>query len=446
MPLRKHRASHIERRHNTYYATLDVPKAVRSVIGKKRFVKSLKTESIAEAERRAPKLVASWKIQIEKARKHLDPSLTDSVEADAMYWREILRNAESPEEQAAMRELIADFATDIDQGTMLMLPHTGAPVGSSDAETFFNFATGKIIRTDEYLDDWLATLGELTPKTRDMRATTVKRLAKRLPTLDEISGKTVYQWTLDLMGGRSAPAFTTVQKMLSECRLYWRHLQAMEIVPAELAPFDAKALGFGKSNHKSKSGPPKRLPFTTEEVVQLHQAAIARADQQLADLIELAMWTGCRIGELCSLPLSMVEPNNRKGGTIEIQDAKTSAGWRTVPVHPQLSGTLRRLLKESTDDYVLSGLSDANKYEDRSSAVGKRFGRLRRDAGFGKQHVFHSIRKTVVTILENEGVAEGVVADIVGHEKQTITYGLYSGGSSLETKRKAILKLWYPAV
>ena len=84
-----------------------------------------------------------------------------------------------------------------------------------------------------------------------------------------------------------------------------------------------------------------------------------------------------------------------------------------------------------------------NKYGDRSNRIGKRFGRLKTDLGFGSQLVFHSIRKTVVAILENAGVAENVVADIVGHEKTTMTYGLYSGGLSLAVKREALDKLAY---
>jgi len=63
--------------------------------------------------------------------------------------------------------------------------------------------------------------------------------------------------------------------------------------------------------------------------------------------------------------------------------------------------------------------------------------------GFGSQHVFHSIRKTVVTILENAGAPENVVADIVDHEKTTMTYGLYSGAVSLAVKRDALDKLAY---
>ena len=63
--------------------------------------------------------------------------------------------------------------------------------------------------------------------------------------------------------------------------------------------------------------------------------------------------------------------------------------------------------------------------------------------GFGPEHVFHSIRKTVITIFENAGCPEGVVADIVGHAKKTITFGLYSGGNSMSRKKEALDKLRY---
>ncbi len=45
--------------------------------------------------------------------------------------------------------------------------------------------------------------------------------------------------------------------------------------------------------------------------------------------------------------------------------------------------------------------------------------------------------------LEHAGVPETVVAHIVGPEKTTMTYGLYSGGVSLAVKREALAKLVY---
>ena len=54
------------------------------------------------------------------------------------------------------------------------------------------------------------------------------------------------------------------------------------------------------------------------------------------------------------------------------------------------------------------------------------------------------IRRTVATILENAGVPESVSADILGHDMPSMTYGLYSGGATLETKTEAIEKIRYP--
>ena len=57
--------------------------------------------------------------------------------------------------------------------------------------------------------------------------------------------------------------------------------------------------------------------------------------------------------------------------------------------------------------------------------------------------MFHSFRKTVVTLLEQAGISENLAADIVGHEKPRITRGLYSDSSSLGQKFNAIKKINY---
>ena len=79
-----------------------------------------------------------------------------------------------------------------------------------------------------------------------------------------------------------------------------------------------------------------------------------------------------------------------------------------------------------------------------ASAVGKRFGRLKRlvlQDGDSRSKCFHSIRKFVVTTLEQAGISEGIAADLVGHEKPNITYNVYSNGSSLTQLRQAIRAL-----
>ena len=112
----------------------------------------------------------------------------------------------------------------------------------------------------------------------------------------------------------------------------------------------------------------------------------------------MAMYTGARREELCSLRVEHV-----KGDRFEIVDAKTKAGVRTVPIHRKISKTIKLLVKDSADGYVLSGLKP-NANGDRGEAIGKRFSRLKRSLEFSDKHTFHSWRGTVITMLERAGV------------------------------------------
>ena len=85
-----------------------------------------------------------------------------------------------------------------------------------------------------------------------------------------------------------------------------------------------------------------------------------------------------------------------------------------------------------------------DEYGDRSTNISKRFGHLKRKEKFSRQHVFHSLRRTVTTCLVNAGVLEAQTDDITGHESPGMSYGYYSDGSWRETMRAAIVKLDYP--
>jgi len=127
----------------------------------------------------------------------------------------------------------------------------------------------------------------------------------------------------------------------------------------------------------------------------------------------------------------------------EVEDAKTHAGRRRVPIHSKLQDALQEAVRDSTDGYIIPGLS-LDKYGDRSNAIGMRFGALKRGMGFGPLHVFHSFRKTVATLLQQAGVSEDVAAGIMGHDIPTMSYGLYSEGAALKQMAEAIERIDYP--
>lgn len=134
----------------------------------------------------------------------------------------------------------------------------------------------------------------------------------------------------------------------------------------------------------------------------------------------------------------LIEPDGIK--SFDIVDSKTMAGIRVVPVHPALTTTVERLKNSSKDGYLISSHSK-NKYGIRSDALSKAFGRLKEAHEYGTQHVFHSIRKTVITQLVRAGVLGTLIAELVGHETGTVTFDVYSQGASARQKLAAISKL-----
>jgi integrase len=130
---------------------------------------------------------------------------------------------------------------------------------------------------------------------------------------------------------------------------------------------------------------------------------------------------------------------------LKITDAKTEAGTREVPIHSRIRDTLKRLVGKCTTGFVIEGL-DVNKHGQKGNAIGKRFTRLKAKAGFGETKAFHSIRHTVSNMLEVARIAENLGADMLGHRKNTMTYGLYSGrGATRDSLPAALANLRYPS-
>jgi integrase len=183
----------------------------------------------------------------------------------------------------------------------------------------------------------------------------------------------------------------------------------------------------------------QRKDFQPKEIAELHAAALAADHTTLADLILLGAYTGARIEELCQLRVEhLIEPDGV--ASFDIVDSKTAAGIRVVPVHPALSSIVERLKEDSKDGYLIPSDSK-NKYGIRSDALSKAFGRLKEAQGYGAQHVFHSIRKTVITQLVRAEVQGTLIAELVGHETGIVTFDVYSQGASTAQKLAAISKL-----
>lgn len=413
-------------RYNTYFAELTVPDDVRHIIKKSKFSRTTGTGDTKAAQAVANLFVLKWKAEIAQARaKANDPIINSALELNKLL--------KSQDNTADIKEII-------DEEELRLRIQTGSDAA---ADAFKAIALGKQKYLKNLLPDWKRQQERkrLATKTIDQMESDLELLLESLPTVSQLSAKNVAIW-IEYLGTHGNLTPSSINRIVGSGRSFFKYLQEIgEADSATLTPFvvPAKYKISSKPNSKSANKQISWQPYSEDDVVTLYEAALEIGDELMAHLIFVAAYTGARIEEICSLKCSDV---NIEKKFITISSSKTEAGRREIPIHSKLLPVLKKLMKLSKDGYVLSGLT-LNKYGDRSNAIGKRFGRLKTELGFGKQHVFHSIRKTLVTKLENAGVSENLAADIVGHEKPRITYGLYSGGATLEVKREALQKISY---
>lgn len=422
--------AHLERRRQLWYATLTVPIDLRDHFGKFKLIQSLGTPDKRIAEVLAAQLVATWKSEFLKIRGASNP-----IQLEAIKWKKaITQQRKAIAARGQFAEAGLDELEDQLYNKARLIEETSS---EESAEEFLGIVKGTRTPSNILREQWEAQL-DLAAKTKEQMIKDVDKLLTKFTTLEGITKKAVHEWAWGCIEKKENTE-SSMGRVLAFSRNYWRYLQKAGKVDPDNNPLNIPNIS-RDTKKTSKGGKSGWIPFAPTEIVTLWKAARASGDEPLANLIQLGAYTGARIEELCSLKKA-----DFKESALKITDAKTEAGNRVVPVHSAILPLVKKLAAadDTSDEYLIPGLT-FNKFGDRSNAIGKRFGRLKEAGGFGSNQVFHSIRKTLVTLLENAGVSENLAADIVGHEKPRITYGLYSGGASLEVKREALEKIKYP--
>ena len=421
MTKKSFKPTHIELRHKTYFALLVVPKDVKHLLGKSKFFETTGTGDLKIAQSLATLKVIKWKAEIAAARtKTSDPDINSAIELNRM-----------------LKTTPAHMVQDVIEAETSRIENE---IGLLSAETFNVIATGKRKPLTIFIDEWVKNEQRrgLAEKTIAQMKSDVEVLISFLPTSKLLVYEHTNLWIKHITAtSKLSPA--SVTRIIGSCRNFFKHLKYIGEVAEDakepfIVPKESKLSK--KRNSKAQNKTESWLPFTASDVERLYTEAIIQKDWTLGQLMLIGAYTGARIEEICSLKQEHINLNEK---SLKITDSKTEAGVRIIPIHQTLMPVIKELMRTS-DEYIIANLTKS-KFDDRSNAIGKRFGRLKTKLGYSKRHVFHSIRKTFTTQLENAGVNENVTADIIGHEKPRMTYGLYSGGTNLEVKRDAVYKI-----
>lgn len=203
-------------------------------------------------------------------------------------------------------------------------------------------------------------------------------------------------------------------------------------------PFD----GF----RKKVRGGVNAQPYVAWETAELHRLLTPRPRRE--DLLELTivgMHSAMRINEAASLTWGQI----READGIpyfQIEDAKTPAGNRQVPVHPALSWLLERQ-RGADSERIWPGFNGEGPGKKPGADASREFSRVKAQRGFhSRQKGFHSFRKNVTRIMEQAGVSENDWAQVFGHERG-FTYKTYNpDGITLQRKADLIGRIAYPGL
>lgn len=433
--------SYLDRQWNVYHVTLKIPADVRSFFGKTKFYRSLETDSLEEANIKKLPIIAHWKTQIKVARKaKAQNPLGNSDDLVAYYKTELAANWVGYEKEGLSQ--LADtidetYLRDWSRQTWDEIPQR---VDTTAAEkqaaiAVYNRVSGDWVATHEFIEEFVCQ-AQYTPQTADECYRSLKLFTDRFKVFETITQREIETWVAELL---KETKIRTVKKKIGFIRSYWKYcrknhyveISYRDVLNEDIYPIQPKTKATIKANVKSR-----RRAFS---VADYHKLKSAKPnDVVLCNLITLAAYTGCRREELCAMPIQNVTEDR-----FLIVDSKTEAGWREIPIHSEIKSLVRSLVRESDDGYLLSGLDGLkNKYKKRGNAIGKRFLRLR-DRFYNHQYVLHSFRKTLATQMMTAGIPEAHAAQIIGHDIDTLTYGLYGEDIGFEAKVVAIEKCSY---
>jgi len=419
---------------------LSVPEDVRSRIGKREFKQSLGEISRSKAEVKATELIAIWKRMILTCREEMSdhpPSTLDSLELTAskeqivdqtkrsLRYSALINDPSDTQVLARLRDQLEDnFSIDLND---------------VEAAAFFGMycLTGSFV--EQYVDEELRP--HLKPRSVDEhRNILLNQFVAHFPVLDsKFTIRTVSRWWDALYKGDAPKSPSTLTKYRSHCSAYMAWLIKKEYCRQ---PNYFQDLQIPKRRRNLPSI--DRKPFDDDDIASLWMvmSQTKKPDTALQHLFLMAAYTGCRIEELCQLQISDVHqlPNGRL--YLDIPLSKTAKGeHRKIPLHKQIEPLL-----ENKSDYLIELGRIDNQYNERSSAIGKRFGRLKSAAGFGPDKVFHSLRKSFTDKLKVNRVPEQFAADILGHEIHTMSYGVYGSATPVQELFGYVDSVSYPAL
>lgn len=432
---------YLKRRGRRWYVQVSIPEHLRKAAGKSEYIKSLKTGDLQEANRRKHPIIAAFKQQITALeRKQPSGGLSELYEK-ALAWRDAMERHKGEvlyEEPDGTPYYAADeFLGQIsDEANDFLEEH-----GDKAATAFYRVAKGEGTLLSTQVDPWLTQeAASVTGQTISQHRTVLNAFlawAGNDVLVEDVDRKRAGEFVGHLLEPTSGITRRTAKRYLSSLSSFWKWLDARGLAK-EGNPW----LGHGVGKKSGRAVAKGRTQWADDALIKVLSGSYTpRYTATIHDLVRLALVTGARLDELCTLKVGDVNKRD-DGWWITIREGKSEAALRDIPLHESVVHVVVRRLKKAKT-YVFDELVPGGPDNKRSWNVSKAFGHYTSKLELGEQRrVFHDLRKTFIEVMEAAEVPESTTSLIVGHARTSMTYGHYSKGQRVQL-RDAINKLHY---
>jgi hypothetical protein len=459
-----------------YTVKIQIPKDLRHQYqGKSNIWKSTKTSDLKEAGHMRDNIVSEYKLEFKAYREggtpevvkekinHYRKILTDITREKSLARETDIDNLDiayegiRDEAREEIEKLIAPKGVPNVTGTNKNPNHYISEeeyIADRNPELFNKLkeiddeVTGKELPVTVAIDDWFKTYSKsVNEKIAKQGRREVEYLAENYDKISQVSFDSIrtYIKKLRLKGnkGNRGNDKQTILKKFNWLRNYWNYLQDEQIIPRTTrhlmgkkfvweTPFDGHKIDTIHSDYTDV------LHYEPDEMLKIWRWIRENQSHEQLEIVTALMFTGARVSELINYAKdeSIMEDDN-KYRYIMIQKGKTARARRQVPIHP--------LLQPLIDTLKLKGY-----FKLKQKDVSTRFATARKACGFldneelNTKYDMHSIRHTVITLMDRKRISEDTIEQIVGQKPKTIMRKHYSGGVLIEDKQQAINTVQYP--
>ena len=440
---------YLKKRHNVWWVRMRIPSDAKEIIGKNEFCRNLHTTDLYEANIKKHKEIASMLEEIQQAKRDYEgiaDKLSKEVQISkyAEYLREANITSSDPENEdylGAVKLELLESKLDKLYGSKEAdaILHSDDPQWEGQEPNSLakkNFIEAHKLTDQSYSPLSLVSKKFLAEESKSLKNSSYRRKQTHIEhfikwtgdrDITKINKKIVGDYVTSIIQNNN-PASATISNTVSNVGSFFRWAEERGYI--EYNPFSNYKLS------KRNKGSQNRKPWSDENILTFLKSELIGVNEFIATCVSL--YSGMRLDEICNIQKTVINDN-----CFKVLEGKTKASRRKIPIHPVLKPLVERFLDSKEEVYLIKGIKGGGYDNKRSWNFQKKLGRLRKKIGIPEGVVFHTLRNTFATRMENLGIPRNHISQIMGHEDSNMALDIYSAGLAIEPLVKSMKKLTY---